>query len=870
MSPTAFPAETERTPHSVRRRSRLARAQRGWFQEREAHAGAPQPRASIPCFRAAATGPGGDMVTLSAPVIQGGAGTDKALAISKALSETRAVRFGGAGGGAAVAVERLSDTVLAVRCPASSDGSMDVSAELLDAAGELVGDFAFVYEAPPPSVAPEQLLSGGGAVSLTLYEPDPVPQRACTITFGGAPGSISAVDLPGTNVYTVRATAPPGAGVVAIALACPVGGVLGAAQQTGAFLRYLRGPVVESAQPMACTLGQACDTFITISSPASTMLSAAAVVADISGVEIGPHRGGSSTAPKVQISSQTTELLSLRVVLPPPRSAGTLALRIQPATAPPGLTPAAFAVLVSFAVPQPPAKIVSLRPSVAASAGGVVLALSIAAFPNVAVSAPPSVSFGGVPSPAVTVLVVDAEGAQISAEVPFRSPAALAPAVSDSIPAVSDPFPAVSDCCHRTHLPPSQVPERAPGVLQLTVSDPTDASVNASASVLLTAPGLEAACTQGCDLPEDGGPAGGTTLAVKGFAGAAAPSDLGISVEGAAGAVASLQVVGNGHTLRVTPPAAPGGLAATSRVTLLRVAAAWDGTVFAYARVTYWRAPRILSAKFDALGAAVVLVTDQDTDGQGSVTCASALVSLGGSLGTGAECVWRAPARLAVVLGRGATILPGERVRLLAGAGADVRSANGVSDAMAQQEVVVQVPAQPAAPTLLLTGPSEIGACDTAHFHASGNSPRPLTFAWSSRTHPALAANLSAVTGPEVATPPSPPSPPGTNRTHISPPPRTNRTHISPPPRTNRTHISPPPRTTRTHISPPPRTNRTHISPPPRTNRTHISPPPRTNRTHISPRRRSRSPGCALRSASRTWSPPRRGTSSARRPRPSR
>ena len=58
------------------------------------------------------------MVTLSAPVIQGGAGTDKALAISKALSETRAVRFGGAGGGAAVAVERLSDTVLAVRCPA--------------------------------------------------------------------------------------------------------------------------------------------------------------------------------------------------------------------------------------------------------------------------------------------------------------------------------------------------------------------------------------------------------------------------------------------------------------------------------------------------------------------------------------------------------------------------------------------------------------------------------------------------------------------------------------------------------------------------------------------------------------------------------
>jgi hypothetical protein len=145
------------------------------------------------------------------------------------------------------------------------------------------------------------------------------------------------------------------------------------------------------------------------------------------------------------------------------------------------------------------------------------------------------------------------------------------------------------------------------------VTDPAQSSLSAGAPLLLSAPGLAARCVAGCELPESGGPAAGTALLITGFTGASAASDFSMDVDGAAGTVSSLGPDGEtpGLLLRVTLPAVPGGLAGPSRAALLRVAAAWDGTLVAHARVRYWRAPRVASAHFDAAGAVLVLTTDQ-------------------------------------------------------------------------------------------------------------------------------------------------------------------------------------------------------------------------------------------------------------------
>jgi len=73
------------------------------------------------------------------------------------------------------------------------------------------------------------------------------------------------------------------------------------------------------------------------------------------------------------------------------------------------------------------------------------------------------------------------------------------------------------------------------------------------------------------------------------------------------------------------------------------------------------------------------------------VPCGAAVASLGGALGAGARCIWRDPETLAVVFGRGAALLPGERVRVLPGAGAGARAANGASDTMPEQNLTAQV-----------------------------------------------------------------------------------------------------------------------------------------------------------------------------------
>ena len=55
---------------------------------------------------------------------------------------------------------------------------------------------------------------------------------------------------------------------------------------------------------------------------------------------------------QIQILSRTSELLALRLLLPPPRTAGMLNVTLSPAHAPPGLAPGDFALQFALRVPQ--------------------------------------------------------------------------------------------------------------------------------------------------------------------------------------------------------------------------------------------------------------------------------------------------------------------------------------------------------------------------------------------------------------------------------------------------------------------------------------------------------------------------------------
>jgi len=121
----------------------------------------------------------------------------------------------------------------------------------------VLGAFAFAFRAPPPAVVPARVLSRGGPVSITLYEPARPPVLGCAIAFGGAAGVLSALSSPAAGQYTLQALAPPGdAPAAPIELACPRGALRGPWEPTGAYLGYLAAPRAEHWAPRECALGQ--------------------------------------------------------------------------------------------------------------------------------------------------------------------------------------------------------------------------------------------------------------------------------------------------------------------------------------------------------------------------------------------------------------------------------------------------------------------------------------------------------------------------------------------------------------------------------------------------------------------------------------
>jgi hypothetical protein len=82
-----------------------------------------------------------------------------------------------------------------------------------------------------------------------------------------------------------------------------------------------------------------------------------------------------------------------------------------------------------------------------------------------------------------------------------------------------------------------------------------------------------------------------------------------------------------------------------------------------------------------------------------------------------------------VKLGADATILPGSELHVQ-GTGA-VQSANAVSHACTSR-FTVQVPEMPVRPSITVSGISVVDRCSDTHIEATSNSPRALTYKWSS------------------------------------------------------------------------------------------------------------------------------------------
>jgi hypothetical protein len=103
-------------------------------------------------------------------------------------------------------------------------------------------------------------------------------------------------------------------------------------------------------------------------------------------------------------------------------------------------------------------------------------------------------------------------------------------------------------------------------------------------------------------------------------------------------------------------------------------------------------------------------------------------------LGTSPLCVWDAPSSILVTLGRSYSLSIGSPIIVNSGSISLIRSADGLSALIPQQQVALLAPDHPVQVIIVLSGPTVIGPCDSATLSARasyGFSGRPMTYIWS-------------------------------------------------------------------------------------------------------------------------------------------
>ena len=94
------------------------------------------------------------------------------------------------------------------------------------------------------------------------------------------------------------------------------------------------------------------------------------------------------------------------------------------------------------------------------------------------------------------------------------------------------------------------------------------------------------------------------------------------------------------------------------------------------------------------------------------------------SLGGAPKCVWKTNTEALIVLGPGATILPGDSMSIK-----NVRSHNAVSQPSSASAVITSSPIAPV-PVLAVSAPAEVDPCFPLVLRGVAESPRALTYTW--------------------------------------------------------------------------------------------------------------------------------------------
>ncbi|KAJ1495836.1 REJ domain-containing protein, partial [Baffinella frigidus] len=226
----------------------------------------------------------------------------------------------------------------------------------------------------------------------------------------------------------------------------------------------------------------------------------------------------------------------------------------------------------------------------------------------------------------------------------------------------------------------------------------------------------------------------------------------------AATAVAIVSSTAARTVLSITPPpytCAACSYAAGEAIVDMGVVSRTDASRAASSRFSFWTAPTVSAIAMDPLGLQLAVTFDHATDRAGMTafdqSCARVFLDddtfakMSGI--TAAKCVWATDTTLNVMLGVGATLLPGDTLTLHA---TRVRSANLVSLHSRSAATTVSAPAFRKEPSLSVSGPTTIDQCALLNLKAASDSPRSPDFAWRCRNHLGVDSALRAITTGEV------------------------------------------------------------------------------------------------------------------------
>ena len=208
-------------------------------------------------------------------------------------------------------------------------------------------------------------------------------------------------------------------------------------------------------------------------------------------------------------------------------------------------------------------------------------------------------------------------------------------------------------------------------------------------------------------------------------------------------------------TFKLTPPEYFCGACKAGTVNVpLRLVYSATGSEITSTTFSFWAAPSIDSARFDATEVQIVVRFDQPTNRAGvsshAISCSYLLVSTA-ELGVDPQCIWLSDSTLSIIIGSRFSIKPGSVVAIRKEAG--LRSVNGVSD-ISSASATVQGPSKVEASAILeLRGPETIDACSVLELDAfalDASSAGHITYTWRCLNDASLDALLVTANGPSL------------------------------------------------------------------------------------------------------------------------